>query len=205
MNPKRIFSLVAVVLATLNLGADPSGRETWDFESDKPGEGARGFRQEEGKWVVVEDGDNLALAQRAESADKTFNMALVEKTSYRNLELSVRVRAETGEIDQGGGMVWRAKDRNNYYVVRYNPLEENLRVYKLEDGERTQLDHADVPADHKWHTLRIVMTDREILGYFDEKRLLTAEDSTFREPGMIGVWTKADARSLFDDLKVTGR
>ena len=205
MNTKSGLAVVAVLLATLNLSTKPAGRERWDFESDKVGESARGFHQEEGRWVVVEDGVNMALAQRAESAEKTFNLALVENTSYRDLELSVRLRAETGEIDQGGGIVWRAKGKNDYYIARYNPLEDNLRVYKVEDGRRTQLDHADVPGDHKWHRLRIVMIDREILGYFDDKRLLVAEDSTFREPGMIGLWTKANARSVFDDLRVGGK
>ncbi len=166
---------------------------------------AEGFRHVEGRWVVTEDADNQVLAQRAESDDRTFNLTLVENTSHRDLELSVRLRAETGEIDQGGGFVWRAIDKDNYYIARYNPLEDNLRVYKVENGRRTQLDHADVPGDHKWHTLRITMNDREILGYFDDKRLLVAEDSTFREAGMIGLWTKADARSMFDDLKVTGK
>ncbi|HEU5118457.1 MAG TPA: hypothetical protein VFT74_17725 [Isosphaeraceae bacterium] len=198
-------TLAIVVIAFVTLGAERAGREIWEFESDKVGSIARGFRQFEGQWVVVEDGDNQVLAQRAESAEKVFNLALAQNTSFRDVDLSVRVRAETGEVDQGGGIVWRAKDQNNYYIARYNPLEDNVRVYKVENGERTQLDHADAPGDHKWHTLRIVMIDREILGYFDDKRLLVAEDSTFREPGMVGLWTKADARSVFDDLKVGGR
>ncbi len=149
----------------------------WDFESDSPGKIARGFTSEVGRWEVVVEGTNHVLAQTAESERRTFNVTLIEDTRYKDLDLSVRVKANTGEIDQGGGLIWRAKDKDNYYVARYNPLEDNLRVYKVENGKRTQLDHADAPGDRKWHTLRITMTDREITGYLDGKKLLVADES----------------------------
>jgi hypothetical protein len=117
----------------------------------------------------------------------------------------VRLKAVAGETDRGGGLVWRAKDKNNYYIARYNPLEPNFRVYKVEDGKRTQLDHAEAPGDTEWHTLRITMNGREIFGYLDGKNLLEAEDSTFVDVGKIGLWSKSDARSYFDDLTVSGK
>jgi hypothetical protein len=177
---------------------------TWDFEADEPGKVALGFTVEVGQWEVVKDGSNQVLAQRAESGTRVFNLALIDGTSFKDLDLSVRLKAIAGKDDQGGGFVWRAKDKNNYYVARYNPLEPNLRVYKVENGKRTQLDHADVPGDHHWHTLRITMKGREILGYLDGKKLLEAEDSTFTEAGQIGLWSKADAQSYFDYLTVSG-
>lgn len=178
-----------------------AGSRTWNFESDAPGAIATGFVAESGQWEVVRDDGNRVLAQKARNPDKTFNLALIRDTSYQDVELSVRVRAVAGETDRGGGLVWRARDAKNYYVARYNPLEDNLRVYKVEDGKRTQLDHADAPGDSQWHTIRITMKDREILGYMDGKKLLVAEDSTFPQAGMIGLWSKADAVSYFDDLK----
>lgn len=199
----------AVFLAVFCLGPalapradDAKGKKTWDFESDPPGAIAKGFMNESGRWEVVVDGANRVLAQRAAGEKRAFNVALVEGTSFRDLDLSVRVKAVKGEEDQGGGIVWRAKDRDNYYVARYNPLEDNLRVYKVENGRRTQLDHSDAPGDRGWHTLRITMSDRQIYGYLDGKKLLVAEDSTFPDAGKIGLWSKADAQSYFDDLSV---
>ncbi len=181
---------------------DAAAKRAWNFESDTPGATATGVTTEVGQWKVVRDGGNHVLAQEAESERRTYNLALVNDTSYQNLDLSVRVKANTGEVDQGGGMVWRARDKDNYYVARYNPLEDNFRLYKVEGGRRTQLDHADAPGDRQWHTLRITMNGREILGYLDGERVLVAEDSTFPDAGQIGLWSKADACSFFDDLTV---
>jgi hypothetical protein len=195
--------IAACVLTSAALAAGAGAKKTWDFESDTPGQIARGFRSEVGQWEVVKDGENLVLYQKARNDDHTFNLALAEGTSYKDLDISVRLKAVAGETDRGGGVVWRAKDRKDYYIARYNPLEDNLRVYKVEDGKRTQLDHADAPGDGKWHTLRITMTGREITGYLDGKKLLVAEDATFPDAGMIGLWSKADAQSYFDDLSAS--
>ncbi len=195
-------SLLAVVLTASCGLAAAGGRKTWDFENDAPGRIAAGFAAASGSWEVAEVEGQHVLYQKARNEDRTFNVALVEGTGYRDLDIQVRLRADSGKNDQGGGIVWRARDARNYYIARYNPLEDNLRVYKVEDGKRTQLDHADAPGDRGWHTLRITMKGREILGYLDGKRLLVAEDSTFPDAGMIGVWTKADAQTYFDDLAV---
>lgn len=194
-------SLLAALAASLAL-AIAGGPRTWDFEHETPGEIARGFTNEVGRWrVAVEDG-NKVLAQLAENDDQVYNVTLISGTEIKDVDLTVKVEARAGKIDQGGGLVWRARDKDNYYVARYNPLEDNVRVYKVENGKRTQLDHADAPGDRGWHTLRITMKGREILGYLDGKRLLVAEDSTFPEAGRIGLWSKADAQTYFDALTI---
>ena len=175
--------LVACALISAASGAGKGERKTWDFEDDAPGKIARGLRSEVGQWEVAKDGDNHVLYQKAKNEDATFNVALIQGTSYKDIDLSVKLRAVAGEVDRGGGVVWRAKDAKNYYIARYNPLEDNFRVYKVEDGKRTQLDHADAPGDAEWHTLRITMKGREIFGYLDGKKLLEAEDSTFPDAG----------------------
>ncbi len=185
-------------------GADAVSEKTvWNFESETPGQSAKGFATESGRWVVASDGPNRVLAQRAKNPDDTFNLVLVAGTSYRDVDLSVRLKAEAGEVDQGGGAVWRAKDAKNYYLARYNPLEDNFRVYKVENGKRTQLRSAKVPGDLGWHTLRITMSGHRIACYLDGKKHLEAEDPTFAGEGRIGLWSKADAQSLFDDLTVS--
>ncbi len=196
--------LTLVMLAIGWARAGDLKKRAWDFEADEPGRIGRGFTGAVGRWEVERDGENRVMAQKASNPDRTFNVVLVAGEEFRDLDIRVRLKAVAGEMDRGGGLVWRARDRNNYYVARYNPLEDNLRVYKVENGRRTQLDHAEVPGDGRWHTLRITMKGREILGYFDDKKLLVAEDTTFSDAGRIGLWSKADARSYFDDLTVSG-
>ncbi len=127
--------LIAVLLSVVSLAAEVA-KTTWNFENDEPGKIAKGFSNEVGQWEVAKDGDNHVLAQRAKNDDATFNVALVEGINYKDVDLSVRLRAVAGEVDRGGGVVWRAKDAKNYYIARYNPLEDNFRVYKVVGGKR---------------------------------------------------------------------
>ena len=197
---RRISLLVAIALISGAASPEEPGKRTWDFEPDEPDKIAKGFSNEVGRWVVAQDGKNRVFAQKAASEDDKFNVALAEGTSYKDLDLSVRVKAVAGKNDQGGGLVWRAKDVKNYYIARYNPLEDNVRVYKVEGGKRTMFENTKVVGDNEWHTLRITMVGSKITCYFDGKKSLEAEDSTFPEAGRIGLWSKADAQSLFDDL-----
>jgi hypothetical protein len=192
--------LVAVTTIMGAASPDAPEKRSWDFESDEPGKIAKGFSNEVGRWVVAQDGKNRVLAQKAENDDDTFNVTLVEGTNSKDLDLSVRLKAVAGKNDQGGGLVWRAKDAKNYYIARYNPLEDNVRVYKVEGGKRTMFENARVPGDTEWHTLRVTMKGSKITCYLDGKKHLEAEDSTFPEGGRIGLWSKADAQSYFDDL-----
>lgn len=180
--------------------AGTGGAKAWHFDADPVGKIAPGFVGEVGTWEVVRDGEGRVLAQRAKNSNPTFNVALVEGVEARDVDISVKIKAVAGELDQGGGLVWRARDAKNYYVARYNPLEENYRVYKVEAGKRTQLQSADVPDEGGWRTLRVTMTGPRIRCFLDGKELLDVADSTFPEAGTIGLWSKADAQTYFDDL-----
>ncbi len=191
-----LFVLAAILCAS---GAGPDSLATVEtFEGAPVGAVAPGFTSETGRWVVVDLPEGgKAFAQTAESPDKDFNAALRTRSSLRNLDLSVRLRALAGKNDQGGGLVWRARDAKNYYIARYNPLEDNFRVYKVVNGERTQLQSADVKRTEGWHTLRVRMVNDRIRCDLDGKTLLDVADSTFHDrAGMIGLWTavgRADA------------
>lgn len=184
----------------------------WSFDQDIPG------RLPE-KWMVRQNHPTRAMAVwsvgvapdaptppqvlnvHTENENATFNLALIEGTSYRNVDLRVQIRANSGQFDQGGGLIWRAKDQNNYYVCRINPLESNYRVYKVEDGTRTQLRTAEVKTSRgRWYGLRAVMIEDEISCYWDDQKILEVKDDTFTDAGMIGLWTKADASCSFDDV-----
>ena len=152
-----------------------------------------------GRWEVVQDGKNRVFAKLAKNPDDSFNVALRD-AFCRNIDIRVHLRAVAGELDRGGGVLWRAKDAKNYYIARYNPLESNFRVYKVEAGKRTQFATADVPGDDKWHTLRVTMIDDRIVCSLDGKKYLEIRAGTFPEAGGGGLWTKSDARTYFDDL-----
>ena len=200
----RRLSLLIVSAAIFGMApGDEGSRKTWSFETDEPDKIAKGFTNEVGLWEVAKDGENHVLFQKAKNDDATFNVALVQGTSFKDIDLSVKLKAVAGEVDRGGGLVWRAKDSKNYYLARYNPLEDNFRVYKVQDGKRTQFQSAKLPGDDKWHTLRVTMVGTNVACYLDGNKHLEVEDPTFPGPGMIGLWSKADAQSYFDDLTVS--
>lgn len=201
-------ALVVVALLTTGLYAQ-DGRRSWNFDTLRTGTIPKYFVSEIGDWKVVADttapSQPNVLAQLAKSSGSTFNLALITDTNYKDADITVKIRAIAGRNDQGGGLVWRAKGTKNYYIARYNPLEDNYRVYKVENGKRTQFQSTDIKHTSGWHTLRVTMTGDHIECYYDGKKYLDVKDNTFREAGKIGLWTKADAQSYFDDLMVTGK
>jgi hypothetical protein len=161
-------------------------------------------------WRVVADKsapDGLALAQTSDKGpDPMFNLCVAEKTKFTDVDLNVQFKAIAGKFDQGGGVVWRYKDANNYYIARMNPLEDNFRVYKVVDGKRTQLGTADVKAPAgEWHKLRVTQTGDHIECYLNGKRWLDVKDATFTGPGKIGLWSKSDAQTRFAGLTASGK
>jgi hypothetical protein len=192
----------------LMLGAILSGalyaaedvKRTWSFDDEATGRIAKGFTNEVGQWSVVASDSGKALAQSAKNPNAVFNITLISDTNAKDVDLSVRMKAVAGETDQGGGLVWRAKDAKNYYLARYNPLEDNYRLYRVVGGKRTLIQNVDITHSEGWHTLRVTMTGDQITCFYDGKKTLEAKDSTFPEAGKIGLWSKADAQSQFDDL-----
>ena len=186
---------------------------TWNF--DDVASANEGWRAAETRatkslatWEVVKDETapsqpNVMALTHTENYNGTFNIAVQENATYANIDLSVKVKGVSGEEDQGGGPLWRCTDENNYYVCRFNPLEDNFRLYKVIDGKRKQLATVKVETEPgKWYTIRVTMIDFEIACYLDGKKLLEAEDAALTEAGVIGLWTKADAVTSFDDLTV---
>jgi len=163
-------------------------------------------------WKVTADDTapskkGFVLAQTAESPKAMFNLCVLDDSSLKDLQVSVAFKAVKGKVDQGGGIVWRYQDASNYYVARYNPLEENFRLYKVVAGARKQLATKDeFPLKGgEWHTLQIAMEGDKIECKIDGKQIFEAKDSEFPKPGKVGLWTKADAQTYFDLFKVSGK
>jgi 3-keto-disaccharide hydrolase len=188
---------------TFPFGKNDQGKVPTGWKTDRTGKGAGSV------WKVVADDTapsrtGHALAQTAESPGSMFNLCVARNTSYQNVEISVAFKAVRGQKDQGGGLVWRYQDANNYYVCRMNPLEDNYRVYKVVGGKRIQLatrEDLKIPAG-QWHTLRVKQAGDRIECYLDGKKYLDVRDDTFKKAGKVGLWTKADAQTYFDQFVV---
>lgn len=205
---------VVAILGTVLCAAEEKTR-VFKFKKDDVGKVPTGWKAEktgtgEGSiWKVTTDDTapsktGLVLAQTAESPNGLFNICVADDTKYKDVEISVAFKANKGKLDQGGGLVWRYKDNNNYYIARMNPLEDNFRVYKTVNGKRMQLatkEDLKVPTG-EWHRMKIENKGDHIECYLDDKLYLDVKDGTFMEAGKIGLWSKADAQSYFDDLTV---
>jgi hypothetical protein len=205
-------SATVVLLGALALAADEKAH-TFPFKKGDTGKVPAGWKSEQtGKgegcsiWKVTADETapsktGLVLAQTAESPEAVFNLCVAQDTSYKDLELSVAFKAVRGKEDQGGGLVWRYQDADNYYICRMNPLESNFRVYKVVGGSRKMFQNAEVkvPAG-EWHTIKIKQVGDQIECFLDEKKYLEAKDSTFTKAGKVGLWSKADAQTYFDSF-----
>ena len=161
----------------------------------------KGFTAAVGEWNVVSTDEGKVLARSASNANPVFNLVLVDDTNAKDVDISVKLKALAGEFDQGGGLFWRAKDAKNYYIARYNHKEDDFRVYKVVDGKRSQpFQNANVKHHDGWTVVRVTMKGDHIECYLDGQNYLDVHDSTFADHGKIGLWSKADARSQFDDL-----
>ncbi len=172
------------------------------------------------RWQIVRDETaprpRLVFAQT--SQDKTagrFPLAIWEGAAIRNGEVSVAFKTVDGSVDQAAGLVWRYRDPNNYYIARANALENNVVLYKVENGVRLSIApkglpsraygvKRDIPKAH-WNTLRVTFADTVFAVFLNGERLFETEDRTLTTAGKTGLWTKADSLTYFDEFTITGR
>jgi hypothetical protein len=202
------------VVSSLFSAAKPT---VYNFDADKPGALPAGFRSAltgQGaapKWAVQADPTapskpNVLAQTSADTTDYRFPLAIAEGDEYRDLDLSVKFKAVSGKVDRAGGLVFRLKDPDNYYVVRANALENNYRLYHVVAGRRQQFAGANFPVTSgQWHELRVECVGSKITCYYDGAKKIEATDTTFSAAGRVGLWTKADSVTSFDDLRVSPR
>jgi len=162
------------------------------------------------KWTAEAD-DTAPSGSKVlkQSGRATYPLLLKNDTNIRDGFIQVKFKAIAGSEDRAGGLVWRAMDANNYYVVRANALEDNVVLYKTVNGVRRPLDivgrtggygvNASVPSD-RWLGLRVDFKGSRFGVLYNGKQLFEVEDSTFNDAGKIGLWTKADSVTLFDEI-----
>jgi hypothetical protein len=218
------FSVALIVTALTALLALAKAK-TWSFDKEKVQKLPPGWLSEhtgqgsQGNWKVVADPTATSqpnvLAQLSDDATNyRFPLAIVEKTDYKDVVLSVRFKTISGARDQGAGLVWRFRDPNNYYVVRANALENNVVLYKMQEGKRISLAPKGTPEKtygvktrvpgNTWNKLGVQVKGSLFTVSLNGQKLFEVEDNTFAEAGKIGLWTKADSVIYFDDLTADG-
>lgn len=189
--------------------------ETKSFVSDKVGAPPKGWTitltgKGEPKWTVEVDASAPSRSNvLKQTGTATFPLALLDGSNMRDGFVEVKFKAVAGSEDRAAGLVWRARDANNYYVVRANALEDNVVLYKTVDGRRSALDivgrkggygvKVPVPAG-QWHSLRIEFSGTRFMVIYNGNALFGVDDATFKDGGRVGLWTKADSVTLFDDF-----
>jgi hypothetical protein len=187
--------LVSVALAdtvnfdNLKTGAPPPG-----WTATKTGSGTE-------KWTVEKD-DSAPSKPNVlkQSGQATYPVCIKDDTSLKDGFVEVKFKPISGKEDQAGGVVWRAKDSNNYYIARANALENNVTIYHTIRGRRTEKRTNAKVASNTWHNLRVDFQDNHFTVTFDGKKVIEWDDTTFKDAGKVGVWTKADSVTLFDDF-----
>jgi hypothetical protein len=190
--------------------------ETISFDEAKSGEGPPGWtltKTGDGmpKWTVERDATAPSKPNvLKQSAEADYPLAIKDASNLlKDGFVEVKFKAVSGKDDQAGGVIWRCKDANNYYICRANALEGNVVLYKTEKGKRKALDIVgrkggygvkEPVAAKQWHTLRVEFTGNRFKTILNGKQLFEVEDSTFTDPGKVGLWTKADSVTLFDDF-----
>ena len=161
------------------------------------------------QWQIIRDTSAptqpYVLAQT--SSDPTGNrcpMAILENVSLQNGDVSVRLKPVSGREDRAGGVVWRYRDANNYYLVRANALTKTVVVYKVERGQRSQVGlevRHDIPSN-AWSILKVSVRGPKFQVYVNHHRILESWDRTFNGAGKVGLWTVSDSVTYFDDFRV---
>lgn len=190
---------------------------TYHFDNDAPGQLPAVFhsvltgRGPAGHWVVQADPSapskpNVLIQTSDDNTDYRFPIVVSDEGALKDLQLSVRFKAVSGKVDRAGGLVFRFKDANNYYVVRANALEGNFNFYRVVNGRRTQIAGSNVKVSSgDWHELRVEVSGNRFTCYYDGSKKIETTDDTFKEAGKVGLWTKADSVSEFDDLQATAK
>jgi hypothetical protein len=183
-----------------------------DFERDHVGSPPAG-------WTATQTGSGRAIwtVQKDDSAPSksnvlkqsgaaTYPICLKDDTSVKDGSVEVKFKPMSGKEDQAGGVIWRAKDSNNYYVARANALEDNVTIYHTINGRRTEKKRTSMKvAANQWHTLRVDFQGTHFTVTADGKKAIEWDDDTFKDAGKVGLWTKADSVTEFDDFSYSGR
>jgi hypothetical protein len=180
----------------MEVGAPPA-----DFQFARTGQGS------ESRWTVVSDptsfGGQVIEQSSTDRTDYRFPLAIFNSIVAKNVDVSISFKPVAGRVDQAGGIAVRVLDADNYYVVRANALEDNVRFYRVVKRRREQIHGANTKVTgNEWHTLGLKADGERFTIKFDGKILFTTSDKTFAGAGKIALWTKSDSITRFDQIAI---
>lgn len=204
-------NVFALIIAG-SLAASAALADTVNFDDANPGTLPSSWTATktgagESKWTVATE-DSAPSKPRVlkQSGEAAYPLAVKTDTSLTNGFVEVKFKAVSGEEDQAAGVVWRFQDAGNYYIARANALENNVRIYHFINGKRTQFKGANLEVTaNQWHTLRVDFQGSHFTVTYDGRKLFDADDDKITAPGKVGLWTKADSITLFDDFSYSGK
>jgi len=198
---------LAILVIGINLPINMALADTANFDNAKVGEAPAGWTATktgtgEAKWTVEQD-DTAPSPPHVlkQSGVATYPVCIKHDPRLKNGFVAVKFKAVAGKEDQAGGVIWRCTDADNYYIARANALEDNVTIYHTIKGKRVAFQSVDIKvASGVWHTLRVEFNGNKFVVLFDGNTVLKASDDSFKAAGQVGVWTKADSTTLFDDF-----
>src|SRR5437899_1245361 len=194
-----------VIMAPMSLAMAQT--QTINFDNFKTGDPPAGWTATktgsgQAKWTIEKD-DTAPSKPNVlkQSGEATYPVCIKDDTNLKDGFVEVKFKPISGKEDQAGGVVWRAKDANNYYIARANALENNVTIYHTINGRRTEKKRTSMPiATNVWHTLRVDFQNNHFTVTCDGRKAIEWDDETFKDAGNVGLWTKADSVALFDDF-----
>lgn len=192
-----------MAVAAMGALADTNNFDKIKTGAPPPGWTATNTGAGEAKWTIEQDDTAPSKPNVLKQSGKAkYPVCLKDDTSLKDGFVEVKFKPVSGKEDQTGGVVWRARDSDNYYVARANALEDNVTIYYTVQGKRTEKKRTGMKvASNQWHTLRVDFTGSHFTVTFDGQKAIEWEDETFKDAGKVGVWTKADSVTLFDDFR----
>ena len=202
-----LFTIIVTSITTALAAAETVNFDDMKVRTVPPSWTATQTGSGTAKWTVEKD--NSAPSKPnvlKQSGQATFPVCFKNDTNIKDGFVEVKFKPIAGKEDQAGGVIWRLQDANNYYIARANALENNVTIYHTIKGKRTEKKRTNVKVSSgTWHTLRVDFSGNHFTVTFDGKKALEWEDDTFQNAGKVGVWTKADSVTEFDDFTYGSR
>src|SRR5213594_1768840 len=204
---KETIKTLSLTIMAMTIAIGLAAAETVRFDDMKSGAAPGGWTATQtgsgtAKWAIEKDESAPSKPNvLKQSGQATFPVCIKDDTSLKDGFVEVKFKPVSGKEDQAGGVIWRAKDADIYYIARANALEDNVTIYHTIKGKRVSFKNTNTKvASGVWHTLRVDFAGNRFTVTFDGKKVIEATDDSFADAGKVGVWTKADSVTLFDDF-----
>jgi hypothetical protein len=202
----RVLLAVACVTCTAAIARD-AATSIVGFGKNEIGDAPTKFDPSQGQWTVVRDATaetGLAVEQSGvQTAEDRFPLAIYKPASLKNAEISLRIKADGGKSDRGGGVAVRLSSPQDYYLVQLDALRDRVLLSRVSDGASEEIVGVDADiASHSWHTLTVRAVDNEFTVSLDGAWAFTGFDRTLSQPGRIALWTKGDSVTRFDQIEI---